>query len=113
MLLDARRGDVYAAVYDGDLKIIEPEVVVKLPVWLESLGGPRYEFITVAGAPFRDAVADTRFAAMTWTEASRFLAAPVARCAEKDAREGKLISAIAADANYVRSSDAELFWRDK
>jgi len=113
VLLDARRGDVYAAVYDGDLQIVEPEVVLNLPAWLGGLGEPRYEFITLAGSPFESAVAGTRFAAMMWTEVSRFLAAPVARCAEKDAAEGKLISAIAADANYVRSSDAELFWRDK
>jgi tRNA threonylcarbamoyladenosine biosynthesis protein TsaB len=113
VLLDARRGDIYAAVYDSGLTIVEPEVVVKLPLWLESLDGPRYEFVTVAGAPFEAAVAGTRFAAMTWTQASRFLAPAVVRCAEQDARDGKLISALAADANYVRSSDAELFWRDK
>jgi hypothetical protein len=87
--------------------------VVKLPVWLDSLRGARYEFITVAGAPFKNAAIGSRFAEMNWTEASRFLAPAVARCANEDAREGKLISAVAADANYVRSSDAELFWRDK
>ena len=113
VLLDARRGEVYAAVYNCDLQLVEPEVVAKLPVLLENLTEPEYEFITVTGSPFKTAVTGTRFAAMTWTEASRFLAPAVARCAEQDAANGKLSSAIAADANYVRSSDAELFWRDK
>jgi tRNA threonylcarbamoyladenosine biosynthesis protein TsaB len=112
-LLDARRGEVYAAVYNGDLQLVEQEVVVKLPVLLDALLAPRYEFITLVGSPFEAALAGTRFGEMMWTEASRFLAPAVARCAERDALEGKLISAIAADANYVRSSDAELFWRDK
>src|SRR5690242_5988194 len=113
VLLDARRGEVYAAVYDSKLQIVEPEMVAKLPLWLETLNAPGYEFITLAGAPFKSAVSDTRFAAMMCTEASRFLASAVARCAAEDALNGKLLSALVADANYVRSSDAELFWRDK
>lgn len=112
-LLDARRGEVYAAVYNGDLRRVEPEVVAKLPVLLDALTAPRYEFVTLAGSPFKAALTGTRFAEMMWTEASRFIAPAVAHCAERDALEGKLISALAADANYVRSSDAELFWRDK
>lgn len=113
VLLDARRGEVYAAVYDGSLHLIEPEIVAKLPLVLDALNAPRYEFITLAGSPFKAALAGTPFGEMMWTEASRFLAPAVAHGAEQDALEGKLISALAADANYVRSSDAELFWRDK
>lgn len=113
VLLDARRGEVYAAVYNSKLQIVEPEMVAKLPLWLETLSAPSYEFITLAGAPFKGALSGTRFAPMTWTEASRFLAPAVARCAAEDALNGKLVSALVADANYVRSSDAELFWRDK
>lgn len=113
VLLDARRGEVYAAVYDDRLANIEPEIVTGLNSWLDGLREPRYEFVTFAGAPFRSAAAGTRFAEMTWTEASRFLAPAIALCAEQDAAHGKLISALAADANYVRSSDAELLWRDR
>jgi tRNA threonylcarbamoyladenosine biosynthesis protein TsaB len=113
VLLDARRGEVYAAVYNSDLQLVEPELVAKLPVVLNALTAPRYEFVTVGGSPFQTAVAGTRFASMAWTEASRFLAPAVARCAERDAAEGKLTSAVSVDANYVRRSDAELLWRDK
>jgi tRNA threonylcarbamoyladenosine biosynthesis protein TsaB len=113
VLMDARRGEVYAAVYGDELEIVEPESVGKLQTWLDTLNGPRYEFITFSGAPFRVALAGTRFEAMTWTEASRFLAVAVARCAAKDAAEGRLSTALEMDANYVRSSDAELFWRDR
>ena len=41
-----------------------------------------------------------------------FLASAVALCAERDGREGKWMDAAAVDANYVRRSDAELFWKD-
>jgi tRNA threonylcarbamoyladenosine biosynthesis protein TsaB len=113
VLIDARRGEVYAGVYDRNLEMLEPEVVIKLPLVLDRLHAPKYEFITMPGAPFQAAVAGTRFTHMTWTAASRFLAAAVAQCAARDAVDGKLSSPLTADANYVRSSDAELFWRDE
>ena len=36
-ILDARRGDVYGAVYDASGGIVVPELVAKLPVWLATL----------------------------------------------------------------------------
>jgi tRNA threonylcarbamoyladenosine biosynthesis protein TsaB len=113
VIMDARRGEVYAAVYDASLRLVSPEVVTRISAWLENLDKGEYEFITVAGAPFREALSGTRFAAMPWTEAPRSLAPGVVICAERDAIDGKLLSPLAADANYVRSSDAELFWRDR
>ena len=37
--LDARRGDIYGAVYDDAGRPIAPEVVTKLEPWLQSLPG--------------------------------------------------------------------------
>jgi tRNA threonylcarbamoyladenosine biosynthesis protein TsaB len=112
IILDARRGEVYTAIYNENLDIVSPEVVTRLPEWLEKLN-LRCEFITVAGAPFRAALGGSRFASMVWTEAPRSLAPAVAQCAEFDMVRGQIVSPLEADANYVRSSDAELFWRDK
>jgi len=112
VLLDARRGEVYAAVYGADLNLIQDETVEKLPSWLGRLPDERYEFITPAGSPFRDALKGTPFAEMPWTEASRSLAGAVALCAEKDLAAGLTVDALVADANYVRRSDAELLWKD-
>jgi tRNA threonylcarbamoyladenosine biosynthesis protein TsaB len=112
VLLDARRGEVYAAVYGADLELLEAETVEKLPPWLERLPVEPYEFITLAGSPFGAALEGTPFAAMPWTEASRSLAGAVALCAEKDLATGRLVDALIADANYVRRSDAELLWKD-
>jgi tRNA threonylcarbamoyladenosine biosynthesis protein TsaB len=108
VVLDARRGEVFAAVYNSDLEIAEPETVLKLSAWLDSLSLPSYEFIWMAGSPFRSALEGTRFAEMPYVEAPRKLAGAIARCAEKD----NWLDPAALDANYVRRSDAELFWKD-
>jgi tRNA threonylcarbamoyladenosine biosynthesis protein TsaB len=112
VLLDARRGEVYAAVYGEDLDLIQDETVEKLPIWLERLPDEPHEFITIAGSPFRAALEGAPYAAMPWKEAPRALAGAVAFCAEKDLATGRTVDALVADANYVRRSDAELLWKD-
>lgn len=111
VILDARRGEIYGAVYDAGLNTVLADTVMKLPAWLERLDGGEYEFIAFADAPFREAVRAAGFGETKWTDAPRSLASAVARCAEHDAFAGTLVSPLAADANYVRRSDAELFWR--
>ncbi len=90
--LDARRGDVYAAVYDADLEPVGPEAVLRLADWLQTLGpASGYEFIS---------------------QSRRSLAPAVALCAELDGLKGRWQDPAALDANYVRRSDAELFWKE-
>ena len=108
VVLDARRNEVYGAVYGPDLAAISSEVVMRFSSWLETLHEPEYEFITTAGTPFWLALQSTRFADMPFTEAPRTLAAAVARCAETC----EWMDPAVLDANYVRRSDAELFWRE-
>ncbi len=108
VVLDARRGDVYGAVYNSDLEPLAAETVLPFTAWLESLHEPEYEFITSPGGPFWVALQGTRFAAMPFTEVSRGLASAVALCAEAS----QPVDPAALDANYVRRSDAELFWKD-
>jgi hypothetical protein len=40
------------------------------------------------------------------------LAAGVAELGEERARDGKFTDPLRLDANYVRRSDAEIFWKD-
>lgn len=107
VVLDARRGEVYAAVYDADLKPVIPETVLKLPAFLDSLVEPEYEFI--ADPKLRPLLAGTRFARMPFVEAPSNLGPAIALCAERL----PWLDPAALDANYVRRSDAELFWKDK
>jgi tRNA threonylcarbamoyladenosine biosynthesis protein TsaB len=105
VLLDARRGEVYAAVYDSNLQPVVPEAVLKLSTWLDSLRAPVYQFISTLDP---EVLSRTRFAQMAFIRAPRNLAAAVAACAENETPSDP----AGLDANYVRRSDAELFWRD-
>ena len=108
VVLDARRGEVYAAVYGPNLTPLTPELVLPFHSWLETLQESEYEFVSTPGTPFWLGLQGTRFADMPFTEAPRSLAAAVAYCAETC----EWLDPAALDANYVRRSDAELFWRD-
>jgi len=109
VFLDARRGEVYGAVYNPGLQIVMPEMVLRFEAWLAKLdAGVEYEFISSAPLP----VEETRFAGMPFTLAPQTLAAAVAVCAERDGRAGAWQESADLDANYVRRSDAELFWRE-
>jgi tRNA threonylcarbamoyladenosine biosynthesis protein TsaB len=112
VVLDARRSEVFAGIYNEQLDIVVPEAVLKFSTWLENLRLPLYEFIWMSGAPFRSALEGTRFADMPLIEVPCNLAAAVAYCAQLDGQNGKWLDPAVLDANYVRRSDAELFWKD-
>ncbi len=108
-VLDARRGQVYGAVYDSSLKLVTPEVVARFPEWLATLPDGDIQFLSTDFSPFRPALAGTRFERAQVLDVPRALAAAVGKIAESRG----CADAAAIDANYVRRSDAELFWRDK
>ena len=112
VVLDARRGEVYGAVYNANLEIVVPETILPFEAWLESLRVPVDEFIWASSAPLPELIRGTRFADTPMIEAPRTLAPSVARCAAVDGRNAKWLDPAALDANYVRRSDAELFWKD-
>jgi tRNA threonylcarbamoyladenosine biosynthesis protein TsaB len=112
-VLDARRGEIYGAVYDADLNAVSPEVVMKFPQWLESLPSGPLEFISTDFSPFRAALAGTRFAEAPVIEAPRALAGAIARIALAKLRQRSAADPAQVDANYVRRSDAELLWKDR
>ncbi len=108
-VLDARRGQVFAALFDAQLNMIRPERVALLPDWLAGLPGGTVEFLTLDPPLVRPALAGTSFESAKVTEVPHALARAVAHIAA--CREPS--DAAAIDANYVRRSDAELFWKDR
>ena len=103
-LLDARRGEIYGAAYDAELRVVVPEVVTSLPAFLGMLPGGEIEFISP------DAIALPEDARRVTAPAS--IAASVGRLAMARFLRGEARDPAALDANYVRRSDAELFWKD-
>lgn len=89
-VIDARRGEVFVAVYDSELRLVSGEMVVKFDDWRKTL--PRE--IEIIQEP-------------------KQLAGAIATIAAARFREGLGRDPAEIDANYVRRSDAELFWRDK
>jgi len=100
-IIDARRGEVYAALYNSRLETVMPEVVLKLEDWLRQLPPERFEF--VSSAPI-----DTRHPVLTPPPE---LAAAIGRIAWREFSAGRAQDPAAIDANYVRRSDAEIFWK--
>jgi tRNA threonylcarbamoyladenosine biosynthesis protein TsaB len=90
-VIDARRGDIFGAVYDADLRLVAPEVVTKFDDWLRTL-------------PVDVEV---------MTDIPKLLAGAIARIAAARFAAGLAQDPAEIDANYVRRSDAELMWRDK
>ena len=90
--IDARRGEIFGAVYDADLRLVSDEVVMKQEDWLRTLPAGEIEMITYAQQP---------------------LAGAIARIAAANFEAGLAQDPAEIDANYVRRSDAELLWRDK
>ena len=108
VVLDARRGEIYGAVYDAAARIVSPETVAKFPEWLSTLPAGEIEFVSQDSLALQSMLPGTSFETARVTIAPRSLATAIARLAFSAARSDP----AALDANYVRRSDAELFWKD-
>lgn len=111
VLLDARRGEVYGGVYDAAGTALLPETVSSPRAWLEALPEAEIEFIGM-DLTFGEALAASRFAHAPRITAPRALAAAIGRIAAGSLARGEACDPAALDANYVRRSDAELFWKE-
>jgi len=103
-VIDARRGEIYGALYDRSGGQIIPEMVVAFPKFLELLGDREVEWIATDFDPFRQAVAGAK----TITTAPRALAGAIAKIAMRRLESGAVSDPDSIEANYVRRSDAEL-----
>jgi tRNA threonylcarbamoyladenosine biosynthesis protein TsaB len=109
-VFDARRGEVYAAVYDDAGRLVGRETVVAPQRWLEALPAG-VELVSPDFAPFAAALDASRVRDARRTTAPRALAAAIARIAWQSWQAGALADPASLDANYVRRSDAELLWK--
>jgi len=108
VVLDARRGEVYGAVYNNRLDVVEQEAVMRFPEWLRTLPARGFEFVSSDFSPFQSHVDPS----IPVTIAPRALASAIGRIAWRDFKAGRAQDPIDIDANYVRRSDAELKWKD-
>lgn len=119
--VDGQRGQVFGALYrrsGGQLKAVEDEMVVapvKFLEWVaERSGGERVAW--VSSDPERVTQEEK------WMErekagecveiVSGILAPMIGRIGHQRALQNRLTEAAALDANYLRRSDAEHFWKD-
>jgi tRNA threonylcarbamoyladenosine biosynthesis protein TsaB len=86
---DARRGDIYGAVYNASLEPVCGEVVMKHGAWLATLPAG----VEILSGP-------------------RPLAGAIGRIAAREFAAGRALDPAAVDANYVRRADAEMMWKD-
>jgi tRNA threonylcarbamoyladenosine biosynthesis protein TsaB len=117
---DARRGQVFGAVYRrkenvlerlGNEMVIEPGKFVEMAAQLA--GGERIAWASTD--------ADCMFEQKEWKAREELnegfelvpdsLAIGIARAAASEAAAGRHTDALALDANYVRRPDAEVFWK--
>lgn len=114
VVIDARRGEVYGAVYSDALEIVQDEVVIKLDAWLASVWGlapaEQIEFITNNGALAE--ILRSGSVEGSVLEAPHALAAAIGQIALDRLQRGLAQDPMEIDANYVRRSDAELLWKD-
>jgi len=103
-VMDARRGQVYGAVYDAALEPVCEEVVMSFPHWLKTLPEGDLEFIT-PGFPMMGIEAPV-------IEAPRALAGAIGQIAMLRFARGLAQDPADVNANYVRRSDAELLWKE-
>jgi tRNA threonylcarbamoyladenosine biosynthesis protein TsaB len=109
-VIDARRGEVYAAVYDCAGQQLIPEIVLPFQKFLTLLPEREIEWISQDFEPFRFALAGTRFEPYPIVKAPRAIAGAIAGLAMRRAGEGSSQDPAAIEANYVRRSDAEIFY---
>ena len=93
-VIDARRGEVYAALYDGAGNQVIPEEVLPLEKFKDALFGREVEWILHPDS------------------GQMPLAGAIARIAIRKAKHGLAQDPAAIEANYVRRSDAELLWKE-
>jgi tRNA threonylcarbamoyladenosine biosynthesis protein TsaB len=115
-VLDARRGEVFAAVYDDQLRAVVDEAAFAWPKFVPSLENRDVTVIGLTAAIFEAGgpahLPDGAGPRLKHVTAAEPLAAAIARLASARCARGETQPPEAVDANYVRRSDAELKWKD-
>ena len=106
-VIDARRGEIFGALYNAAGLAVIPEQVIAFPRFLELLSGRCFEWVSAGFEPFLPALTGTEFEAFPVATAPRAHAGTIAKLAARAPRT----DASQIEANYVRRSDAELLWK--
>jgi tRNA threonylcarbamoyladenosine biosynthesis protein TsaB len=115
---DARRGQVFAALYDDNGASIEPETVIALETFLSRAEAACGTKLILWKTPDPDLLEplpawSARKAKGDVLEPIRPpFATQLGALARQKFLRGQTTDSLALDANYVRRSDAELFWKD-
>lgn len=120
--LDARRGQLFGAIYGrpaGDsrgLTLQSDESILSIEEFLEMLRGRSGELVHLASST-PDVLPPSRLTefmpAVRVVSVSAALAPTIGRLGRERANRGDVVDAIRLDANYVRRSDAESKWSDR
>ncbi|MGB9402476.1 MAG: tRNA (adenosine(37)-N6)-threonylcarbamoyltransferase complex dimerization subunit type 1 TsaB [Candidatus Acidiferrales bacterium] len=118
-VMDARRGEIYGALYErtaeGYAERVSECVLPAEEFFAQVFALVREQsaeneilFATPAAELVRGALSNARFSVAAVVEVSPVLAPAVGRLGIERATRGKLVNAIDLDANYIRRSDAEV-----
>ena len=120
--LDARRGQLFGAIYgrqageSGRLSLQSDESILSIDEFLEMLKGRSGELVHLASST-PDVLPVSRLAeampAARVIPVSAALASTIGRLGRERAKQGEVVDAMRLDANYVRRSDAESKWSDR
>ena len=121
-ILDARRGQVFSTVFRvsgeswshlTDEAVLSPASALDLiPSAISEEPQERVAFCGVDLTPYARIIEASKWNNALQVESSPMLAGIVSNIALQLLRDGKGFSSETADANYVRRSDAELFWKE-
>jgi tRNA threonylcarbamoyladenosine biosynthesis protein TsaB len=119
--LDARRGQVFGAIYRRisdqamGLALASDESILSVDEFLELVKGISAEPLQLA-SPTPDVLPANRIVEflpdIPIVPVSAALAPSIGRLGFERAKRGDLVDALRLDANYVRRSDAESAWKD-
>ena len=116
---DARRNQLFGALYrrDSELRRIEDEAVIAPVQFLEwcasRRGSAAIDWISPQPPCLTEVPSwgDRQDRGESVQEFTGLLAPGIGRIGLRLAEQGKLTDALRLDANYIRRSDAELFWK--
>lgn len=116
--LDARRSQVFTALFDRQGASVEPETVVTLEIFLQKVESICGDSPVLWRTPDPQLVESVQHWASRQAKGDTLqlvqppFAAQLGALAHHKFLAGQTTDAISLDANYVRRSDAELFWKD-
>lgn len=104
VIADGRRGDIFGAVFNAALEPVLPETLTRLDAFLAALPAEAERITAGEAVTVPDPVL---------TVPPQHLSRAVAHLARRAFEAGHAVDPATVDANYIRSSDAELHWTDR